>query len=186
MAHVCSPKAAGISVQFATDFPSRTAGLVLFGGIVCGASGADYPHGHESPYFRSIEKDIEERWGSPLLVELQAPSAKDDVTFREWLATYYRMALSPRDAKAALRFVETMDLRHLLSRVDAPTLVLHRTGDKIVSADAGRWLAEQIPHARFVQLTGEDHLPYVGDTLALADQVRLFVQGLARTLAASA
>jgi class 3 adenylate cyclase len=69
------------------------------------------------------------------------------------------------------------DVRPLLPSVSVPTLVLHREGDRTINVGAGRYLAERIPNAKFVILPGDDHLSFVGDTDALADEIEEFLTG---------
>jgi hypothetical protein len=64
-----------------------------------------------------------------------------------------------------------------LPTIRVPTLVLHRTGDRCLHVDEGRYFASLIPHARFVELAGDDHLPFVGDQDALLDEVERFLTG---------
>src|SRR6266566_3782586 len=73
------------------------------------------------------------------------------------------------------------DVRAILPMVNTPTLVLHRTGDRVVSVQSGRWLAEHIPGARMVELPGSDHAAYAGDTDALVDEVQEFLTGVRGT-----
>jgi class 3 adenylate cyclase len=80
-------------------------------------------------------------------------------------------------APAALR---DLDVRAALPAIDVPTLVLHRRGDRIALVEQGRYLAETIPGARYVELEGEDHLPVAGDQEALLDEVEEFLVGSRR------
>jgi hypothetical protein len=69
------------------------------------------------------------------------------------------------------------DLRHLLPRITAPTLVLHRQDTMAPSVEHGRYVAERIPGARFMALPGDDVVPYVGDLDGLADEIQEFITG---------
>jgi hypothetical protein len=66
-------------------------------------------------------------------------------------------------------------VRHILPTIRVPTLVLHRTGDRALLVDEGRYVASLIPHARFVELPGDDHLPFVGDQDQLLDEIERFL-----------
>jgi class 3 adenylate cyclase len=70
-----------------------------------------------------------------------------------------------------------MDVRAILSSIDVPTLVLHRTGDRMIAAAQGRYLVDEIPGARYVELPGNDHLPFVGDLDVVLDEVEEFLVG---------
>jgi class 3 adenylate cyclase len=71
-----------------------------------------------------------------------------------------------------------IDVRGVLPTLRVPTLVLHRHGDRVVNWRAGRWMAEQIPDARYVDLPGQDHFPWAGDTDAVIEEIREFLTGV--------
>jgi class 3 adenylate cyclase len=73
-----------------------------------------------------------------------------------------------------------VDTRSCCRRSPAPTLVIYRKGDREVSAEEGRWIADQIPHAKYVELPGADHLPWIGESDALLDEVEEFLTGVRR------
>jgi len=73
-----------------------------------------------------------------------------------------------------------IDVRPALSAITAPTLVLHRSGDRLITVGNGRMLAEAIPGARFVELEGVDHLGFAGDQDAILDEVEEFITGVRR------
>ena len=98
-----------------------------------------------------------------------------DPAFREWWATYLRMGASPAAAVALTRMNAQIDVRHVLPTIRVPTLVLHRTGDRCLLVEEGRYVASLIPGARFVELPGDDHLPFVGDQDALLDEVERYL-----------
>ena len=95
--------------------------------------------------------------------------------FRGFWARYLRMAAGPGAAIAHHRAGAAIDVRAVLSAVRMPALVLHRADDAAVPIAAGRALAQQIPNARFVELAGGDHLPFVGDSAAIAEEARRFL-----------
>ena len=99
----------------------------------------------------------------------------DDPAFREWWAAYLRMGASPGAAVALTRMNADIDVRDLLPSIRVPTLVIHRTGDQTLKVEEGRYLASRIPGARFVELPGADHLPFVGDQDAILTAVENFL-----------
>jgi class 3 adenylate cyclase len=105
-----------------------------------------------------------------------APSVADDPSFRRWWARYLRSSASPAAAVALARMNTAADVRRLLPAVRVPTLVLHRRRDRDAAFEGGRWLAAQVPGARFVELPGEDHLlmAHPDDVL---DEIQEFVTG---------
>jgi class 3 adenylate cyclase len=106
----------------------------------------------------------------------------DDQEFREWWATYLRMGASPGGALALTQMNAEIDVRQVLPSIRVPTLVIHRAEDQCLKAEEGRYVAERIPGARYVELPGKDHLPFVGDQTAILDEVEEFLTGVRHTL----
>jgi class 3 adenylate cyclase len=86
------------------------------------------------------------------------------------------MGASPSAAAALTRMNAEIDVRHILPTIRVPTLVLHRVGDRCLLVEEGRYVASLIPDARFVELPGDDHLPFVGDQDALLDAIEQFLR----------
>ncbi len=107
-----------------------------------------------------------------------APSAVGDEGLKRWLATMQRLGASPGAEIARRRMNLELDVRHVLPTIRVPTLVLHRSGDPDEHIEEGRYLAQHIPGARFVELPGVDHWPWVGDTDAILDEIGEFVTGV--------
>ena len=87
-----------------------------------------------------------------------------------------RLASSPSAVKTILEEMRDTDVRPLLERIRVPTLVLHRRGDRCVPVESGRYLATHIPQARYVELPGDDHWWWVGDTAPLHDEIERFIR----------
>lgn len=172
------------NILFATRHPERTAALILFGTSARFLRSDDHPFGPtEEQYCAAIERDMR-RWGSLEhgvdVMSLYAPSlaaAGDDVA-RDW-ASYFRESASPETFADFQRINMQIDVCGLLDDVQVPTLVLHRTGDKVVDIGAGRFLAERIPGAEFVELPGGDHTPFTADVEPLIEAVREFLSRVA-------
>jgi class 3 adenylate cyclase len=94
-----------------------------------------------------------------------------------WFARMERLSASPGTMAVTFRNLGNVDVRGLLSRVTAPTLVLHRTDDRLLDVRHSRYLAEHIPGARLVELPGVDNMPSVGDADALVDEIETFLTG---------
>jgi pimeloyl-ACP methyl ester carboxylesterase/DNA-binding winged helix-turn-helix (wHTH) protein len=162
---------------FAATYPEKTRALVMMGTYAKRIRDADYPwaptteeRGH---FFEEIRRD----WGGPVGVEERAPSVAHDPRFREWWATYLRMGASPGAALALTQMNAEIDVRHVLPSVRVPTLVIHRTDDQCLKVEEGRYVAQRIPGARYVELPGRDHLPFVGDQDSILDEVEEFLTG---------
>jgi class 3 adenylate cyclase len=111
------------------------------------------------------------------MMEIFAPSMADDPAILEWSGRVERHAASP----GMLRKLEEMffdtDVRDVLPLVHVPTLVIHRRGDRVVNVNAGRYMAEQIPGAKFVELPGADHAAWAGDSDAIRGEIEEFLTG---------
>jgi class 3 adenylate cyclase len=124
----------------------------------------------------SLEQ-LERDWGSPSSVEMAIPSMAQDESFRRYRANYLRFAASPGGAVAVWRMNKDIDVRHILSTVRVPSLILHRTGDRVTRIEQGGYLAERIAGAKLVELPGIDHVPWVGDADAVLSEIEEFLTG---------
>ncbi|MBV9280518.1 MAG: adenylate/guanylate cyclase domain-containing protein [Chloroflexi bacterium] len=166
-----------MSALFAATYPERTAALVLYGVYAKRGRTSDYPWAPSRDEMNRWFRQIEREWGGGLGLDVFAPSVADDEGFKRWYGTYLRLGASPGAALAAARMNAGIDVRAILSSVRVPTLVLHRSGDRAVSRAEGRYVADRIPGAGFVELPGSDHIPWVGDADALLDEVQEFLTG---------
>jgi class 3 adenylate cyclase len=123
---------------------------------------------------------VEREWAGEMDLGDLAPSALGDPVLLSRIATFFRRSASPGAASALFRMNSEMDTRAVLPTIAAPTLVLCREGDRDVSAAESRWIAGQIPHGRYVELPGADHLPWIGDVDRLLDEVEVFLTGVRR------
>jgi pimeloyl-ACP methyl ester carboxylesterase len=163
---------------FAATYPNRTEALVMIGTYARRMRAPDYPWAPTPEQREAFCQEIVERWGGPVGIEERAPSMAADPAFRDWWATYLRMGASPAAAVALTRMNAEIDIRHILPTVRVPALVLHRTGDQTLRVEEGRYVASLIPGARFVELPGQDHLPFVGDQTAVLDTIEELLTGL--------
>jgi pimeloyl-ACP methyl ester carboxylesterase len=165
-----------MSVLFAAAHPERTVALVTFGIFAKRIWSPDYPWAPTPEARRETIEQLERDWGADMDLAELAPSA--DGAFKRRLATYLRRSASPGAACALLRMNTDIDTRAVLPTIRVPSLVLHRRGDLDANVEEGRWIASQIPGARFVELAGVDHLPWVGDQDAVLDEVQEFLTGV--------
>jgi pimeloyl-ACP methyl ester carboxylesterase/DNA-binding winged helix-turn-helix (wHTH) protein len=162
---------------FAATYPTRTDALVMVGTYARRVYAPDYPWAPTPEQREAFCQELVERWGGPVGIEDRAPSRATDPAFREWWATYLRMGASPAAAVALTRMNAGIDIRHILPTIRVPSLVLHRSGDQCLRVEEGRYVASLIPGARFVELPGHDHLPFVGDQTVLLDAIESFLAG---------
>jgi pimeloyl-ACP methyl ester carboxylesterase/DNA-binding winged helix-turn-helix (wHTH) protein len=160
---------------FAATYPHRTEALVMIGSYARRLRDADYPWGPSRDEHQQFCQKIIDQWGGPVGLEERAPSRLNDAAFRDWWASYLRMGASPGAAVALTRMNAEIDIRDVLPSIRVPTLVLHRTGDRCLKVEEGRYLASRIPGARFVELPGDDHLPFVGDQDAMVAEIERFL-----------
>ena len=153
-----------MSALFAATYPDRTDALILYGTLARMTAAPDYPYRSPTVESESMYELLAEHWGEAATLSLFAPSQAGNEAFRQWWRRWERMAVSPGDLVKWSRSLSDLDIRHVLPAIRVPTLVLHRGGDALVSVENGRYLAEHIPGARFVELPGDDHLPFVGRT----------------------
>ncbi|MDX1925416.1 MAG: alpha/beta fold hydrolase [Pirellulaceae bacterium] len=163
---------------FAATYPQKTLALVVIGSYARRLRAADYPWGPSEEQHAMFLDEIGRNWGGPVGIETRAPSCANDTAFCEWWATYLRMGASPGAVLALTKMNAQIDIRHILKSIQVPTLVLHRTGDRCLRVEEGRFLAEQIPGAKFVELEGNDHLPFVGNQDDFLDPIAEFLTGL--------
>lgn len=170
-----------LAVLFAATHPERTSALVTAGIFAARTKSEAYPWAPSDEDRARDIAQIEVNWGTRGEVEHLAPSAARDERFAEHLATYFRRSASPGAAAALLRMNTMIDVRDVLPAIRVPALVIHRTGDRDAHVEEGRWIASRIPGARFLELAGDDHLPWVGDQDAVLDAVQEFITGARAT-----
>lgn len=121
---------------------------------------------------------VEGEWGEvDWAIPRFAPSAADDEHYRNWLSRATTRALSPAMAHALFDVMFRSDLRDVLPTIRVPTLVIHRRGNRYLTPENGRYLAEHIPDARLIELEGEDHVPYLGNATSILDEIEEFLTG---------
>jgi pimeloyl-ACP methyl ester carboxylesterase/DNA-binding winged helix-turn-helix (wHTH) protein len=162
---------------FAATYPEKTLALVMIGTYAKRIRDADYPWGPTAEQREHFFEYMRQHWGGPVGIDERAPSAAHDPKFREWWATYLRMGASPGAAVALTKMNAEIDIRNVLPSIRVPSLVIHRTEDQCLKVEEGRFVAERIPGAKFVELPGNDHLPFVGDQDAILDEMEEFLTG---------
>jgi class 3 adenylate cyclase len=169
-----------MSTLFAATFPERVVSLILFGTQARVLSAPDFPWGVDEEQLDRWQARALREWGGAAGVDLWAPSAVGDQEFESWWARLLRQGTSPAGALELINLYREIDVRPVLPSVRVPTLVLHRTGDRLVSVEQARYLARTIPDARLLELPGGDHLPFIGDQDRLLDEAEEFLTGSRR------
>jgi class 3 adenylate cyclase len=167
------------SAMFAATYPERTSALIIVGGYAKGARDETYPYGPDPEVTGFVTGAIGDEWGKGTIVPVIAPSMAGDKAFIEWWARYERFSASPGAAASLFQMTTEMDIRDILSNIQAPTLIIHRMDHPNIPVDSARYLADHIPDARLVVLPGTDALPYTpsgGDDVM--DEIQEFLTGV--------
>jgi len=167
-----------MAALFAATFPERTSALVMYGTFAKFTWAEDYPWALSPQRIANANALIEKEWGNAITLPFWAPSLVEDEAFKKWWSRFERTGASPGAARALLDMNTEIDIRHVLPSIHVPTLVLHRTGDAVVPVEGARWMAEQIPDAKYVELEGGDHAPFVGDSEGLVGEIEEFLTGV--------
>jgi len=172
-----------LSILFAATHPHRTRALVLYGAAPRVTSAPDFSWGLPPELYEdvSMREAILDGWGNGVLLEVFAPSYANDESVREVWGTFQRVGASPSMGLATLRALSKIDVRDVLHSIAVPTLLIHRAGDRAIPAQNSRYMADQIPDCRYVELEGDDHLWFVGDVDAIFDEVEEFLTGVRRS-----
>jgi pimeloyl-ACP methyl ester carboxylesterase/DNA-binding winged helix-turn-helix (wHTH) protein len=163
---------------FAATYPEKTLALVMIGTYAKRIRDAEYPWGPTLEQREQFFEVMRKQWGGPVGIDERAPSVASDPQFRDWWATYLRMGASPGAAVALTQMNAEIDVRNVLPSIRVPSLVIHRSDDQCLKVEEGRFVAQRIPDAKFVELPGNDHLPFVGDQEAILDEVEEFLTGV--------
>lgn len=171
-----------MSVLFAATYPERTEALILYGTYARTAWAPDQPWRPQITDWEAREAEMRKNWGSPAHVRMMlaswlAPSMANDERFCEWAGRYMRLGASPGAAVALRRMNRTIDVREVLSTLHVPTLILRRREDPGSPIEDSRYLADGIPGAKYVELPGDAHFYFVGDSNAFIDEIEEFLTG---------
>lgn len=169
-----------LTALFAATYPDRCRALVLYGTFARFASWLP-----TAEALAAYLDYIDEAWGSGGSLPLFAPSRQHDPAFQRWWGRFERLGASPAAAIALMRMNSQIDISDILPSIRVPALVIHRTDDVTIDVDGGRFLAGHIPGARYVELPGTDHIPFVGENaMEIADLIGEFLTGSKAPIAA--
>jgi class 3 adenylate cyclase len=174
-----SDVASFIAILFAAAHPERVQGLILVNGTACVRRSPDYPAGLPDRVAEAFMNSIKDDWGREGAAnrELADPSIGNHPDVHERVTRYQRATASPGTMLAMTRMLMDTDVRGVLHSIRVPTLVIHRSEDAYMRVDHGRYLAEHIPDATYIELPGRDHSPEFGDSGAIIARIEEFVTG---------
>lgn len=167
-----------LCILFAATYPDRAMSLILFNATARTLRDVDYPWGwdpnpQENPPWQGMDE-----WGKTATnLDRFSPSLHHDESFVKWYVRFQRMSASPAMGKELAKVSDQIDVRKVLNAVNVPTLVMHRKDNLLVSFESGRYLADHIPEAKFVELPGTDHWPWMTGAEEVIEEVFEFVTG---------
>ncbi|MBI3710379.1 MAG: adenylate/guanylate cyclase domain-containing protein [Proteobacteria bacterium] len=167
-----------LSILFAATYPERTHALILYGSFARWLRSDDYPIGMPWKEWHAMLAELEAGWGGPVGLDWYAPSLKDDPKLQQMWGGFLRSGASPAAGLALLRMNEETDVRSALPAIHVPTLVLHRSSDRLIIVEHGRHLAEHIADAKLVELPGVDHIPWFRGGEDVAAEIQEFLTGV--------
>ena len=162
-----------LATVFAAHHPDRCRGLILYGSF------AQFKHWFpDEASLQTLFDYIESDWGSGKSLPQFAPSMTADAAFIEWWGKFERLGATPGGAIALMKMNSRIDISDVLQSVHVPTLVIHRSSDSLIDPEAGSYLATHIAGAKFIEIPGNDHLPWVGDNRdEIIDAIQSFAAG---------
>jgi len=167
-----------LALLFAATHPELTRAIVAFAAHPATLRDGDYPWG-STPEERAHLIDVVRAGGldvERLLADI-APTDSADAVTRRWWTTYWHSAASSPESLDEITAMGPVDIRRVLDAVRAPTLVLHRTGDRMASVEASRYTADRLAAATFRELPGDDHFPFFGDQDTVVALTQEFLTG---------
>ncbi|MGI9666297.1 MAG: alpha/beta fold hydrolase [Acidimicrobiia bacterium] len=166
-------------IAYAAAHPERVTSLVLANSQARAMRADDYPEGMPPDIVERTWDVFVSTYGQDgILLVRTAPSVANDARFVRWWLKFQRSTMPPGTVGRGLDWVLRQDVREEAKALDLPTLVIHREDAFYHRIAGGKWLADNIPNARFVVLPGADTLPFhTGDFNAVLDHVEEFVTG---------
>ncbi|HEY7618562.1 MAG TPA: adenylate/guanylate cyclase domain-containing protein [Solirubrobacteraceae bacterium] len=166
-----------LAITVAARAPERVQALVLYASMARAVADDEVDWTLDEVERRALWARLADAWGTGTNLEQIAPSRKDDPRMRAWMARMERLSSSPGELLKLMNYVGGHNVSHLLGELRVPTLIVHRTGDRLIDVRHSRYLAERIPGARFVELEGADNLPGAVDSSDLLGEIEEFLTG---------
>jgi pimeloyl-ACP methyl ester carboxylesterase/class 3 adenylate cyclase len=179
--HFGFEEGAAVSVLLAAAHPDRVSGVVLFAPVITYWRDDDYPWGWTQTDADEWLDQVERNWGTlefaRYALEGMLPAEQLTPDHLATWARYWRLCTSPSGAVAIERMARQIDVRSVLPAVRVPTLVMVRAGDEQLY-QGSRWIAEHIPGARYLELPGHEHPPFLGDGERVLGELDRFVASI--------
>ena len=168
-------RGAAMTLLFAASHPERVRALVLYAPTARTIRAPDWPYGRTAEEQEQFYQRFINEMGTAANLDLQGPN--HDTNFRRWWARFERLGASPWAWRELAGILSELDVRSVLPHIQAPTLIVHRRGDRVVDVEQGRAVAARIRDARIVELDGDDHIPFLGDSDSIVGEIEEFVTG---------
>jgi class 3 adenylate cyclase/pimeloyl-ACP methyl ester carboxylesterase len=166
-----------MAMMFAATYPQRIRALALVNTFARMLRVADYPIGMPEEAAERFLQIWERSWGTGVVLALSAPSAAADPQMQRWAGRYMRLSAPPAASTRMYRWVLQVDVRSVLPSIQAPTLIVHRAENRHYRAPMGRYVAEHIPGAKYVELPGADWYPPFVNAEPVLDEIEEFFTG---------
>jgi class 3 adenylate cyclase/pimeloyl-ACP methyl ester carboxylesterase len=166
-----------MAMMFAATYPQRTRALVLVNTFARMLRADDYRIGMPEEAAERLLQIWERAWGTGIVLELSAPSVADDPEMQHWVGRYMRLSAPPAACTRMYRWVLQVDVRSVLQSIQAPTLILHRAENRHYRVSMGRYLAEHIPGAKYMEFPGADWYPPFVNAQPVLDEIEEFLTG---------
>lgn len=166
-----------IAALFAATYPQRCENLIIYGSSPRFTRSDDFPHANPDDFNDLGRKLLADHWGQGMFSQVAIPSRAGDPHFLRQAGRYERASVSPGDGLAMMEVNLAIDTRDVLPMINVPTLVVHNVDDMLVPVACGRYLAEHIPGARYVELAGTDHLFWFSNPDDVVGEIEEFVVG---------
>jgi class 3 adenylate cyclase len=167
-----------MATMFAATYPERVSALVLYATFARATWAPGYEWAWPADVRRRRTEEQVEHWGEGRIVAGVAPSEASDPGFMEWAGRLERLAAAPSTIRRILELIGEIDVRDVLPSIRVPTLVMHRRDDSFIKIEHSRYIAAQIPGARYVELEGEDNMFSIGDSEALLGEIEEHLTGV--------
>jgi pimeloyl-ACP methyl ester carboxylesterase/class 3 adenylate cyclase len=167
-----------LALAFGATHADRVSAVIAYGSYARVLEAPDYPQGWTDETVELLFSGVRQAALTGAFYDVVTPSRKGDEEFRDWFSRLARQSASPAMMELYFKANMAMDVRPLLALLSLPVLVMHRTGDNLVNVNHGRYLAEHIPGAKYVELEGADHWPWFGDSDAVVEETEEFLTGM--------
>jgi class 3 adenylate cyclase len=166
-----------MAILYAVSHPERVKALVLYNTAARYVEADDYPIGYSQDAINAVIDLVRKSWGRPALFALVNPGLADDAHSVDMLARQARASATPRAAAAQYAYIlQSVDVRNVLGLIRAPTLVIHPREYPFLSIEHGRYLADHIKGASFVEMPGGDIFPGTYASM-LVEEIGEFLTG---------